>query len=398
MPLKGLPGKALMFELREISKQHLLIRLKGNWTGEAGLGGAKTPPNETPSIAGSQLLDQLDAVLHTEGIKTISFETKELVSWGSQAVILIQRIEKAVAGELVKVDLSGLSPGLRRLIALSKATPLRAGEEKKETALDFFEFVGTETIAFCFSIRDLSQFLGKSFLSLTRFFKGKAQYQRPDILLHIQEAGPQALPIVSIVNILLGIILAFMGAVQLRQFGAEIFVADLVALGQTRDIAPMMTAIVLAGRTGAAYAAQLGTMQVNEEIDALKTFGFSPMDFLVLPRMLALAVMMPFLVLFADALGMFGGYLVAVTLLDIGTMEYIEKTREAIDVVDILIGVFKGTVFGILVAITGCMYGMQSGRNASAVGEAVTKAVVSGILAIIIMTALFAFLFDVLGI
>ena len=184
----------------------------------------------------------------------------------------------------------------------------------------------------------------------------------------------------------------------MQQFGAEIYVANLVALGQTREIAPMMTAIVMAGRTGAAYAAQLGTMQVNEEIDALKTFGFSPMDFLVLPRMLALAVMFPLLVLYADALGIFGGYLVGVGMLDLGTTEYIEQTRDAIDMGDIMLGVVKGGVFGILVAVTGCMQGMASGRSASAVGDATTQAVVKGIIAIIAMTAVFSVLTNMLGI
>ena len=221
---------------------------------------------------------------------------------------------------------------------------------------------------------------------------------RSDIAEFIQSTGPQALPIVGIINVLLGVILGFMGAVQLQQFGAQIYVADLVALGQTREIAPMMTAIVMAGRTGAAYAAQLGTMQVNEEIDALKTFGFSPMDFLVLPRMLALALMFPLLVLYADALGIFGGYLVGVGVLDLSTTEYIEQTRHAIDMGDVVLGLIKGSVFGILVAVTGCMHGMQSGRSASAVGDATTNAVVSGIIAIIFTTAIFSVLTSVLGI
>ena len=214
----------------------------------------------------------------------------------------------------------------------------------------------------------------------------------------IQTTGPEALVIVTIVNLLLGVILAFMGAAQLKLFGAEIFVADLVALGHTREIAPMMTAIILAGRTGAAYAAQLGTMQVNEEIDALKTFGFSPMDFLVLPRMLALAIMMPLLVLYGDAIGIFGGFLIGVLMLDLGAVEYVTQTQNAIGLTDIMLGVFKGSVFGVLVAITGCKEGIMSGRSASAVGDAATKAVVSGIVAIIVATAIFAVLASALGI
>lgn len=257
--------------------------------------------------------------------------------------------------------------------------------------------IGQSAIDVYRSLSDINLFLGQSLLSLWRFVRGKARFRRSDIAEFIQATGPRALPIVGIMNVLLGMILAFMGAVQLQQFGAQIYVADLVALGQTREIAPMMTAIVMAGRTGAAYAAQLGTMQVNEEIDALKTFGFSPMDFLVLPRILALALMFPLLVLYADALGIFGGYLVGVGMLGLSSAEYIEQTRQAIGIDDIILGVVKGAVFGILVAVTGCMHGLQSGRSASAVGDATTRAVVSGIIAIIIMTAVFAVLANVLG-
>jgi phospholipid/cholesterol/gamma-HCH transport system permease protein len=245
---------------------------------------------------------------------------------------------------------------------------------------------------------EANRFLSESLLSLWRFVRGKARYQSSDVFQFIEINGPLALPIIGLINVLLGVILGFMGAVQLQQFGAEIFVADLVALGQTREIAPMMTGIVMAGRTGAAYAAQLGTMQVNEEIDALKTFGFSPIDFLVLPRMLALAIMFPILVIYADVLGIFGGYLVGVGMLGLGTLEYIEQTRQAIDMGDIMLGVIKGSIFGILVAITGCLQGMQSGRSASAVGDAATRAVVMGIIAIIVTTAIFSLLTNFLGI
>lgn len=273
-----------------------------------------------------------------------------------------------------------------------------ANAASQSSRIPVLSLIGQSATDMSRSLSDINLFLGQSLLSFWRFVRGKARLQRSDITEFIQVTGPQALPIVGIINVLMGVILAFMGSVQLRQFGAQIYVADLVALGQTREIAPMMTAIVMAGRTGAAYAAQLGTMQVNEEIDALKTFGFSPMDFLVLPRMLALALMFPLLVLYADAFGIFGGYLIGVGVLDLSTTEYIEQTRKAIDLGDIALGVVKGGVFGIIVAITGCMHGMQSGRSASAVGDATTKAVVSGIIAIIIMTAVFAVLTSVLKI
>ena len=202
----------------------------------------------------------------------------------------------------------------------------------------------------------------------------------------------EAFGIVGLISFLIGLILAFMGAVQLQMFGAEIYVADLVSLGMAREMAPMMTGIIMAGRTGAAYAAQLGTMTVNEEIDSLRTLGFSPMDFLVLPRILALALMFPILVLYADALGILGGWVVGWGVLGLGTGEYIEQTRSAVTMSDITLGLVKGSLFGALVALTGCMKGMQSGRSASAVGDAATQAVVTGIIAIIVSTAIFAVL------
>ncbi len=346
---------------------------------------------------GADLLSDLETALQAGGISKIRFDTSNLTDWDSKLIVLIIAIQQQKT-QNIEIDDAGLPRGLRQLIALSRAAPARGDRGDAKPAPGILETVGQQTIGVFSRFKASSQFLGVSLQSFGRMFTGKARYQKSDVRDFIFAAGPQALPIVSIVNILLGVILAFMGAVQLKQFGAEIYVANLVALGQTREIAPMMTAIVMAGRTGAAYAAQLGTMQVNEEVDALKTFGFSPIDFLVLPRMLALAVMMPFLVLYADALGIFGGYLIGITVLDISTIEYIEQTRASIDIVDVALGVFKGSVFGILVAVTGCMHGMNSGRSASAVGDAATKAVVSGIIAIIGMTAMFSVLAAVLGI
>ena len=298
----------------------------------------------------------------------------------------------------VETDLQGLPAGMRGLVDLSLAVPARGDRGRDDTTEDVVTLIGQSAMQVVHSLSETNLFLGQSLQSLWRFMRGRANFLRSDVMLFMQTTGPQALPIVGIINVLLGVILGFMGAVQLQQFGAQIYVADLVALGQTREIAPMMTAIVMAGRTGAAYAAQLGTMQVNEEVDALKTFGFAPMDFLVLPRMLALMLMFPLLVLYADALGIFGGYLVGVGVLDLSTTEYIEQTRHAIDMTDVALGVVKGSVFGILVAVTGCMHGMRSGRSASAVGDATTNAVVSGIIAIIFMTAVFAVLTNVLKI
>jgi phospholipid/cholesterol/gamma-HCH transport system permease protein len=202
---------------------------------------------------------------------------------------------------------------------------------------------------------------------------------------------------VTLISLLVGLILAFVGAVQLAMFGAQIFVANLVGIAMVRVLASVMTGVIMAGRTGAAFAAQLGTMQVNEELDALEVLGISPMEFLVLPRMLALILMMPLLCLYADLMGVLGGLIVGVTMLDINVMEYYNQTISAVRLADLGIGLFQGAVFGVLVALTGCLRGMQCGRSASAVGQATTSAVVTGIVSITIATAIITVLCSVLG-
>jgi phospholipid/cholesterol/gamma-HCH transport system permease protein len=205
-------------------------------------------------------------------------------------------------------------------------------------------------------------------------------------------------PIITVIGFLMGLILAFIGAMQLRMFGAQIYVADLVGIGIVREMGAIMTGVVMAGRTGAAFAAQLGTMQVNEEIDALKTLGIAPMEFLVLPRMLALALVMPLLCLYADLMGVLGGMLVGVTLLDLGFLEYYHQTVSAIGVSDLLVGVVMSAVFGVLVALCGCLRGLQAGRNSASVGLAATSAMVSSIVSIVIATAAITVICDILGV
>jgi phospholipid/cholesterol/gamma-HCH transport system permease protein len=189
-----------------------------------------------------------------------------------------------------------------------------------------------------------------------------------------------------------------MGAIQLRQFGAQIYVADLVGIGMTREMAALMAGIIMAGRTGAAFAAQLGTMQVNEEIDALKTLGISPMEFLVLPRMLALVLMMPLLTLYGDLLGILGGVVVGTGILNLSLTEYLVETQNAVHLNSFVVGLVKSVVFGALVAIAGCLRGMQCGRSAQAVGEAATSAVVMGIVSIVAADGVFAVITDALGV
>jgi phospholipid/cholesterol/gamma-HCH transport system permease protein len=261
-----------------------------------------------------------------------------------------------------------------------------------------FERIGVIALAMWRHAPEMLRFLGEVTQSLGRVMRGKAQFRSADLMLVVQDVGPQALPIVALISFLVGLIVAYMGAVQLAQFGAQIYIANLVGLGMTREMGALMTGIIMAGRTGAAYAAQLGTMQVNEEIDAFRTMGFNPIDFLVMPRMLALVLVMPLMVLYSDIVGITAGMFVSVTAFEISTYEYYQQTVRAMEWRHIWVGVFKGTVYGMLIAFAGCLRGMQCGRSAQAVGEATTSAVVTSILLIVIAASLLTILFQQLGI
>ncbi len=240
-------------------------------------------------------------------------------------------------------------------------------------------------------------FIGQAVQSFGRLTIGRARFRRSDLVDIIYECGAAALPIITLISFLVGLILAFVGAVQLQQFGAQIYVADLVGIAMAREMGALMSAIIMSGRTGAAFAAQLGTMQVNEEIDALTTFGLSSVDFLVLPRMIALILMMPLLCIYADLMGILGGGLVGVGMLNISLTQYMNETLNGIHLTDFAVGVTKSAVFGVLVALSGCMRGIQCGRSASAVGLAATSAVVTSIVLIIVTDGIFAVLTNALG-
>jgi phospholipid/cholesterol/gamma-HCH transport system permease protein len=241
-------------------------------------------------------------------------------------------------------------------------------------------------------------FLGELCFSMLRLVRGRAVFDRRDLLLFIQQAGASALPIVSLIAFLVGVIFAFVGIKQLEQFGAGIFVADLVAIAMVREMAAIMTGIILAGRSGAAFAAQLGTMKVNEEIDALRTLGISAMDYLVLPRAIALILMMPLLAAYAALLGIVGGALVSLLMMDLSLVQYIEQTRNAVDVGSVLGGLLKAVVFGIVIAISGCQRGMACGGSAMAVGQATTSAVVMAVLLIVITASILTVIYTAFGI
>jgi phospholipid/cholesterol/gamma-HCH transport system permease protein len=332
------------------------------------------------------------------GVRNLVFEARELASWDTGLLTFLVNLGKFCSQQKISLNSEGLPPGAQRLLALASAVPEKKDARQAEGQVSFFTYLGNQAVDFFQSVGDMLEFLGDTVIAVMSLLRGQAQYRRSDLRLIMQSCSGKALPIVSLICFLVGLILAFIGAIQLQLFGAQIYVADLVGIAMVRLMAAIMTGIVMAGRTGGAFAAQLGTMQVNQEIDALKTLGISPMEFLVLPRMLALGLMMPLLCLYANIMGILGGMAVGVGLLNISFIQYYNETAKAVNLWNLGIGLFSGLVFGVIVALAGCMRGMQCGRSASAVGDAATSAVVTAIVGIIVSTAVITILCNFLGI
>jgi phospholipid/cholesterol/gamma-HCH transport system permease protein len=346
---------------------------------------------------GLPLVDDVLDRLGPGSIDTVILEGGAIEAWDSSLLGFLLKLTQQLGAEGIRVDLSSLPDGAQGLLALATAVPEREGARRDKRRQPLLERFGTRALAVLAAARDMVHFLGEASLAFLRLARGKVRFRRADFARAVHDCGPGALPIVSLISVLVGLILAFVGAIQLQMFGAEIYVADLVGLGMAREMGAMMSAVIMAGRTGAAFAAELGTMEVNEEIDALTTLGISPMEFLVLPRLLALMLMMPLLCLYANLMGIAGGAIVGVTVLDINPAAYFLETREAVPLVHFSVGLIKSVVFGVIVALSGCLRGMQCGRSSSAVGAAATSAVVTAIVFIIVSDAMLTVIFDMIG-
>lgn len=346
---------------------------------------------------GATLPSASDVVSGLDGTSQIRFDCTELDGWDTGLMVFVQQLDRLCRRQGHDIDINGLPSGAKRLHRLATAVP-PATSKGGAGSTGFFDQLGKATLSVIADGRSMIAFIGEATLAFGRFVTGRARVRSTDIWLTIQECGADALPIVSLISFLVGIILAFVGVVQLEQFGAEIYVANLVGIAMARDIGPIMAAIIMAGRTGSAFAAQLGTMQVSEEIDALKTFGIPPIDFLVLPRMLALMLMMPLLALYADLLGILGGALIGAAMPTVTATQYLNQTLGALSLGDFIGGLIKSAVYGALVALAGCLRGMQSGRSAAAVGLAATSAVVTGIVAVVVACAVLTVVYNALGV
>lgn len=340
----------------------------------------------------------LEKLQQLPGLSSVSFDTGGLGDWDTGLITALIAIHRNAIDQDIEFDTAGLPDGARRLLMLAFAVKEREGARRHVRHKPFFERVGDSVLETWDHARQLLSFTGELVLSFGRFFRGSATYLRSDLLHYIQEAGAQAFPIVSLISFLIGMIFAFVGVMQLSMFGAGIYTANLVAVAMVREMAPIMTAIIMAGRTGAAYAAQIGTMKVNEEIDALKTLGMHPIDFLVTPRVIALIIMMPLLTIYASLMGIFGGLAVGVVMLDISLVQYAAQTMDAVGLNSLFGGLFKSIVYGALIALAGCQQGMACGNSAMAVGESTTKAVVMGIVLIVVSASVLTIIFVNIGI
>ncbi len=369
------------------------VRKKADGAGIVEIGGDWLADKGTPHF------NAVEKEIATQGsVKALEFDTTHLGKWNSGLMTFVVEAAEYCRKNQVEFRAASLPAGVRKLVELAEAVPEKKDAARKTVATPFLARVGDSAIQTWEGGRGMLTFIGENVIAMGRLFRGRAQFRWSDAFMVMQECGPQALGIVALINFLIGLILAFVGATELTRFGASIYVADLVGIASVREMGCIMTGIIICGRTGAAFAAQLGTMKVNQEIEAFQTFGISPVEFLVLPRMIALIAMMPLLCAFADIISIGGGFLISTGMLHITPTLYMHRTVEAITLGSFLLGIIKGTYFGVVIALTGCLRGIQCGSNAAAVGQATTSAVVTGITAIIASDGIFAVICNALNI
>lgn len=375
-----MPSKNILFDYD--TPNTLRIKLTGEWQISSGIPDLKEVISEI--------------AIHGE-LKKIIFDASGLIKWDSGAVSFLLHLAKECQHRDIQVSRQGLPEGMDKLLTLAfkadgKVMP------RKITREPFFEKVADKILQVNESTRSLLDFLGEITVAFGKLISRKAYFRRDDFASIVQKCSWGALPLVSLISLLVGIILAFVGAIQLKMLGAQIFIADIVGIAMVRMMGAVMTGVLMSGRTGASFAAELGIMQTNEEIDALKTLGVSPVEFLVMPRVLALVIMMPLLTLYADFMGILGGFIISTEILGLNPIEYLNHTQAAVKINNLWIGLIHGFVFGIIIAVAACLRGIKCERNAAAVGEATTSAVVTAITWIVIATAVITFVCQVIGV
>lgn len=330
-------------------------------------------------------------------ITKVIMNASQLSDWDSSLISFLCRLAHECQNKKIAIQYDSFPQGVEGLVALSLTA---IGQEAKPQAASKSFLVKTAEGFFAVqsSVSIILDFLGEIVCALGRLAAGKAYFRWNDFWVFLQRCGADALGLVSLISLLVGVILAFVGAMQLKLFGAQIYIADIVGIAMVRVMGAVMTGIIMSGRTGASFAAELGIMQANEEIDALKTIGINPIEFLVMPRLLALVVMMPLLTLYANFMGILGGFVISSSMLSLNPVEYLNHTQVAVKINNLWVGLFHSVVFGLIIAVSGCLRGIQCERSAAGVGEATTSAVVTAITSIVVATAIITFVCQILGV
>ena len=355
-----------------IDSSSVTVRLEGEWTGPEAI--------VAPGLV-TRLLDQSSS-------GSLSFESARLGRWDSALLLFLVELRRAALARQVKLDDAGLPVPARQLLALVAVTSPAAAAVAPPRSI--FAMVGQACLDVGAECVAATTLLGAVLLRGAAALRGATLTRRADLVACMDAAGLGALPVIALVNVLVGAILAFMGAVQLRKFGADIYVADLVGIAVVREMAPLMTAIVMCGRTGGAYAAELAAMNGSEESGALVVIGIPLNEYLVLPRVGALTLMMPLLYLYAAALGIIGGAVVAMLTARVPLVSFFDQLRVGVTIAEVLFGATKCLVFGLFIGVVACGTGLSAGRSSAAVGGAATRATVTGIVGVIAIDALFA--------
>lgn len=361
--------------------------------GEPDSGSSEQLKNNTTSGLDSTRLQQLKE----RGQTKIFAETPEGQPYASLPAAELFGLAKQIQAAGLTLDLSRLPKNIRDMLTLALKVENRPPKDAVSQS-GLLERIGKKSFIIYEQVKSALRFMHETNLSLLRFFSGRAIWRRKDFWFIFGDCSYKAVGIIALVSFLVGLILAFVGALQLRTFGAGIYVASMVALGMTRIMAAIMVGIIMAGRTGSSYAATLGTMQVNEEIDALKTLGIKISDYLVTPRLVSLVVTIPFLTLLADALGILGGAVVGVSFLDLSSSSYFDYSIKALSLKNILVGLMHSVVYGIIISLCGCYEGLNAGRDADSVGKATTGAVVTALVWMIVATGVLTVILEEMGI
>ena len=348
-----------------------------------------------------ELARELDSRFQGLGQRRLHWDMSQVSAMDSSGMVLFLRTLDRLRGQGYEVEVTGFTADqeqLRQMVAayLTPVPPRRSILGSR--LLGPLVQLGEATAAAWRDLMAFLSFLGEDFIVLLLLLVQPWKFRWGAIVKNIQEAGVRALPIITLTSFLIGVVIAYQGAVQLQKFGANIFVVDMIAISVTRELAPLITAIVVAGRTGSSYTAQIGVMKITQEIDAMRIMGFEPHRFLVLPRVIAVMIALPLMIFFADIIGIIGGMVVANIHLNISWTEFIHRLQNVLDVKHVWIGVAKGPFFAWLIAIVGCFRGFQVSRNTESIGRYTTISVVNAIFLVIACDALFSVVFTRLGI